>query len=238
MNKRQRIFRTLFGVVVIGGMSTVRTVTRNGLAFQQHPIASVIGSVTPAVLLGIGYYWYTGTRMAETTWKLREAIPWVIGLLAAVALIALLGLALDDSPAGVPQAVPRHSGDVGGSPAVADAPSSDRTPPGKLTERQKQYIVAASGYDTNSFTTDDEGNYIVSKPMIQRAPPAPVLPVVRESVPPGARYVIRVTEASGIVSTFLSKEEPRPYGNGFKFKMIPLDRDITVSGSVQIIKLH
>jgi hypothetical protein len=114
MSKAQRgIFSSLL-VLVVGGMNAARIANQNGPAFQQHPVASVIGGVTPAILVGIGLYWFLGKK--EGPFKMSAAVPWVIGLLAVVALGFLVWVAVDDSPKALPIAAPRQSGEVNGSP--------------------------------------------------------------------------------------------------------------------------
>jgi hypothetical protein len=49
--------------------------------------------------------------------------------------------------------------------------------------------------------------------------------------------MIQFSDSSGTDTTYFSKEEPKPFGNGFKFRIYPLDMEMTVSGNVQITKI-
>jgi uncharacterized protein len=118
-------------------------------------------------------------------------------------------------------------------PSEAASTQKTLTPQGKLTDYQKRWVVQQSGYDTNEYQLSDDEKYIIPKvkadPVVKQ-PPVGLLPT-------DVRYMIQFRDSNGLDTTYFSKEEPKPFGNGFKFKIYPTDIEITVSGNVQIIKL-
>jgi uncharacterized protein len=100
--------------------------------------------------------------------------------------------------------------------------STSRRP---LTEGEKNRALIAHGYDPNNYRVDDDGNvYQKEKPVEPESKAA--------SLPPDVHYVIEFND-----TTYFSKEEPKPFGNGFKFKIYPTEMEMTVSGNVQITKI-
>ena len=62
LEKRHRVIICLAGGVFITALSVVDTVYKNGIDYQQHPVASIIGSSMSGCLLGVAYYWWVGWR--------------------------------------------------------------------------------------------------------------------------------------------------------------------------------
>jgi hypothetical protein len=94
-----------------------------------------------------------------------------------------------------------------------------------FTEEEKNRALLAHGYDPNNYRVDDDGNvYQKEKPVEPESKPV--------SLPPEVHYMIEFND-----TTYFSKEEPKPFGNGFKFKIYPAAIEMTVSGNVQITKI-
>ena len=128
MNKTQRVILSSLFVLVVGGINAARIANQNGPAFQQHPIASVLGGVCSAILVGIGLYWFLGIldkrrrpdalTPKSSPLKMSGRIPLVIALISGVAFVFLVWVAVDDSlpkPAGLRDGSPPPSGILGGS---------------------------------------------------------------------------------------------------------------------------
>lgn len=60
MNKRQRVIFTVLLVVMLGGLAAYQTIRRNNLDYQMHPVASVLGSIIPSIVLSPVAYWISG----------------------------------------------------------------------------------------------------------------------------------------------------------------------------------
>jgi hypothetical protein len=113
----------------------------------------------------------------------------------------------------------------------AQNPSTPRRP---LTDEEKQHLLRANGYDPNSHELDDDGNVYERRKTEQQPVQLESKPV---TLPSDVRFIIHFSNASGGKTTYFSKEEPKPFGNGFKFRVYPTDTEVTVSGNVQITKI-
>jgi hypothetical protein len=100
----------------------------------------------------------------------------------------------------------------------------------KLTPDQRAWALRQSGYDPEKYIMDDDG---FISPLQQKS----TTPAHAVTLPEGVQYIIRYNNASGDSMTYYSKEEPKPVGSGFKFKMWPTDVEFTLSGNVEIIKM-
>ena len=100
----------------------------------------------------------------------------------------------------------------------------------------KRRIILSYGLNPDEYDISDDGKNIISKPKPQ--PTLLPLPEIQETqqpsapVPADVHYLVKYGEMM-----CYCKDEPKPYGNGFKFKMYPSDVETTVSGDIQIIKL-
>lgn len=94
-----------------------------------------------------------------------------------------------------------------------------------LTDEEKNRALKANGYDPNNYEVDDNGNVFEKQKPVQ-SEDKPI------SLPPDVHYMTQFND-----TTYFSKEEPKPFGNGFKFKIYPTDMEMTVSGNVQITKI-
>ena len=114
-----------------------------------------------------------------------------------------------------------------------EAPVSNEKPSREAIRRQ---IILNHGLNPDQWDISPDGTTIISK-----SPPPPKLPSLADleenqpaSAPPPAdvHYLVKYGERM-----CYCREEPKPYGNGFKFKIYPSDVETTVSGNIQIIKL-
>lgn len=121
------------------------------------------------------------------------------------------------------EVIPAKPNSVSASPAAAQTkPTSSY---GHLTPYQRDWVVQQSGYDSNYYTVNDDG-FIVEK---ARQPSEPAKPT---TLPEDIRYMIR---HNGTI--YYSKDEPKPVGSGFKFKVYGRNLELTLSGNVEIWKI-
>jgi hypothetical protein len=57
------------------------------------------------------------------------------------------------------------------------------------------------------------------------------------TLPANVHYMITVTMPNGQQMFYFSEKEPKPYGNGYKFKMYGTEVEMTVSGNVKIMRV-
>lgn len=77
-------------------------------------------------------------------------------------------------------------------------------------------------------------NYDIDAMVAGQTPKGSAVPAPNEAKAP--HYMITVqTGATQMV--YGSDDEPKPYGNGYKFKAIGYGKEVIVSGDVQIVKL-
>src|SRR6266446_6301493 len=115
-----------------------------------------------------------------------------------------------------------------------------------LTEQEKRLLIKSRGLDPDEWTVSDDEPYRPvpkelggSETQVALGKQAEVGASIPGSIvpPPGAGYVIEVTDGVGFPTTYYSKEEPKPYGSGFKFLIFPREIEITISGGVTIFKI-
>jgi|CZKV01.1.fsa_nt_gi hypothetical protein len=85
---QQSTYRVVKGVliaIVACGVGIYTTVHRNSIGYQEHPIASIFGSVIPGIIIGFASYWWDGWQAKR---KQGEPFPF------AKACFVLLGLIL------------------------------------------------------------------------------------------------------------------------------------------------
>ena len=58
--KQQRIILAVLSIPTIGGMAVYQTIQRNDLDYQTHPVAAILGSIFPAIILAPVLYWRLG----------------------------------------------------------------------------------------------------------------------------------------------------------------------------------
>lgn len=111
------------------------------------------------------------------------------------------------------------------------------TAPAKLTDSQKQLAVKLAGLDSDEWDAADDGSHWIRKPIT-----LPALPPLTESsadqsnaipLPRDVHYMVQFNSA-----TYFCKEEPKPFGNGFKFKIYPSNLETILSGNVQVMKIR
>ncbi len=95
--------------------------------------------------------------------------------------------------------------------------------PGKYSEAVKNQTLRKLGYDPDEWILDDDLNIL----------PKPQKPVV---LPANIKYYIKVTRPGGSSETYYSETEPKPFGNGYKFKVAGIE--MVVSGDVRIIRIR
>jgi hypothetical protein len=61
-NQSQRIVVSLLVALGASGMAAYDTVQRNDVDYQVHPVASLIGSVIPGIIVGFIFYWWINWR--------------------------------------------------------------------------------------------------------------------------------------------------------------------------------
>ena len=105
----------------------------------------------------------------------------------------------------------------------------DSPPAKQLSRSEKDAIIKQRGFSPDDVDLDETGLLLI--PKTKSNPNTP-----RQNQPT-FQYVIGVTDPSGKETTYYSINEPKAYGSGYKFKMFPTDIEITVAGSVQIMKL-
>ena len=110
------------------------------------------------------------------------------------------------------------------------------SPRKKFSAAQKRWMVKASGFDPDKWDATDDGTQIFLKP-----PPSPIVPALKfpqESqpdptpIPQDVHYLVQYGEMM-----CYCKDEPKPYGSGYKFKIYPSDIETTYSGNIQITKI-
>ena len=98
--------------------------------------------------------------------------------------------------------------------------------PKRLTREQLIEDLKAQGQDPSKYDLDA---YLRSQEEIPSNTP---------SFPSNVHYMITVTDATGHQDSYFSEKEPKPYGNGYKFKMYGTGIELTVSGNVQIMRVQ
>ena len=102
-------------------------------------------------------------------------------------------------------------------------------PANTLSRSEKDAIIRRRGLSPDDVDLDETGLLLI--PKTKSNPNTP------RQEQPAFQYVIDVTDPSGKETKYYSTNEPKAYGSGYKFKMFPTDIEITVSGSVRIMKL-
>lgn len=62
MKQKQRLILSVCLPAVLAAVSAYNAIQRNDIYYQDHPVASIIGSAIPAIIGGFALYWFTGWR--------------------------------------------------------------------------------------------------------------------------------------------------------------------------------
>jgi len=130
--------------------------------------------------------------------------------------------------------------DVGKKMGMAVQEKIDNETPAttKITSRAAQIrqIIIARGLNPDEWDISADGRSLVSKSQPQPKLPEASIPQGEQPtpapLPPDVHYLVTYGDM-----ICYCKEEPKPYGNGYKFKIYPSDVETTVAGNIQIIKI-
>jgi hypothetical protein len=104
-----------------------------------------------------------------------------------------------------------------------------------LTQDQLKQGLQARGYDTNKFSATErpDGSIVVtpSRPSNQG--------VGQTILPPNIHYIITRENGFGVPQdTWFSRDEPKPYGSGYRFTDITTGSEQVVTGDITISKIQ
>ena len=58
MNRVHRVTLCSLFFIVMGSLNVARVITQNDQSYQDHPVAAIAGTLTPAFLVAVGLYWF------------------------------------------------------------------------------------------------------------------------------------------------------------------------------------
>ena len=82
-----RILNSCGIAIIAGGVNAYYTVQRNGINYQAHPVASIIGSILPGIVAGFAFNWWDSRRARKITSRRTAHLTWAL-LFVSVALLA------------------------------------------------------------------------------------------------------------------------------------------------------
>jgi uncharacterized protein len=106
-----------------------------------------------------------------------------------------------------------------------------------LSSSEKAIILKRRGLDPAQYDISEDGS-ILPKPQVEDQPLPEIKSAPAQSLPADVKYFITVDKTDGKSEVYLSKLEPKAFGNGFKFRSYPDDAEIIVSGNVTVRKLN
>jgi hypothetical protein len=70
-----RIINSCGLVIAVCSVCIYNTVHHNNLDYQVHPVASIIGTIIPGIIVGFGFYWWAGWRARHKQKKSTSMTP-------------------------------------------------------------------------------------------------------------------------------------------------------------------